>query len=215
MAIPTELKKLADDFFDDHSLEFDLSLNEGCGAYTEAFVRHAQSHNYPKVGHLKKSGGATQYNGHANDAFLYNEMVPPSGLLQAVDIIARAEQKPPYGPGKEAPGKNFGIDEPRYKVSDWQEKPDNGGENNEHDFEVPWVPYNENGFDVLKKQLKYDYGRRPQNADFDVSVWASRVFHSCYMGPDGKPLGFVAAMKKHRPEWCQALGVSVDDHWES
>jgi hypothetical protein len=99
--------------------------------------------------------------------------------------------------------------------SDWLEKPNQGGEGGEHDFMVPWVPYDENSFQTLKKQLAYDYGRRPQQADFDVTVWAARVFHSQYFGPEGKPLGFDIAMRKHRPEWCAALGVPVDDHWET
>lgn len=74
---------------------------------------------------------------------------------------------------------------------------------------VPWVQYDENGFQELKRQLAYDYARRPQGADFDVSVWAARVFHSCYMGPEKEPLGMEAALVKHRAEWCAALGVPV------
>jgi hypothetical protein len=30
------------------------------------------------------------------------------------------------------------------------------------------------------------------------------------MGPEKTPLGLNAAIKKHRPEWCAALGVPVD-----
>ncbi len=74
---------------------------------------------------------------------------------------------------------------------------------------VPWVPYDENGFQELKRTLAYDYARRPQGADFDVTVWAARVFHSSTMGPEKVPLGKEAAMNKHRPEWCGALGVPV------
>jgi hypothetical protein len=76
---------------------------------------------------------------------------------------------------------------------------------------VPWVGYDENGFNELKRQLAYDYARRPQGADFDVSVWAARVFHSAYMGPEKTPLGLVAAVDRHQVEWCAALGVSVKD----
>lgn len=66
----------------------------------------------------------------------------------------------------------------------------------------------------LKRTLAYDYARRPQGADFDISVWAFRVQHSALMGPippsqGGKPLGLINAVTKHRPEWCGALGVPV------
>ena len=33
------------------------------------------------------------------------------------------------------------------------------------------------------------------------------------MGPDKKPLGLDAAIKRHRPEWCAALGIPVDNYW--
>ena len=82
------------------------------------------------------------------------------------------------------------------------------------DNSVPWVAYDESLFNLrLQQQLAYDYGRRPQNADFQVTTWAARVFHSTYMGPEKKPLGFDEALKKHRPEWCGALGVIVDNTW--
>lgn len=74
---------------------------------------------------------------------------------------------------------------------------------------VPWVGYDEGSFQELKRQLAYDYARRPQGADWDVTVWAARVLHSATMGPERVPLGQVAALAKHRPEWCGALGVAV------
>ncbi len=79
---------------------------------------------------------------------------------------------------------------------------------------VPWVPYDEAGFnDRVRQQLHYDYNRRPQGADFYVGVWSARVFHSAYMGPDRTPLGMDAAIRKHRPEWCAVMGIAVDDVW--
>lgn len=81
---------------------------------------------------------------------------------------------------------------------------------------VPWVGYDEGGNKELKRQLAFDYGRRPQGADWDVSIWAARVFHSAYMGPAKLPLGMAKALMKHRLEWCAALGVPVipiPDSW--
>lgn len=74
---------------------------------------------------------------------------------------------------------------------------------------VPWVGYDENGFQRLKNILVHDYGRRPQGADFDVSIWAGRYFHNCYMGPEKKPLGEQKALERVKPELCGALGISV------
>lgn len=212
MPIPNELQQLSNKFWDDHSHEHDLTENRGCGQYIEAFVRYAQSNGFPKVGHLKKTGSGTNYNGHSNDGFLYKEAASPTNsLYQFVDIIANAESKPPYTSAHRPPTKFFGVDEPRYTDADWLAEP--AGEGGEHDMMIPWIPYDENGFERLKKVLKQDYARRPQGADFDVSVWAARVFHSTYMGPEGVPLGMDGAMKRHRPEWCGALGVPVDEHW--
>jgi hypothetical protein len=207
MGIPRELKDYTDAFFLANSDEFDLSTKEGCGKYIEALVIDAQNKGWDKVGHLRKRPDQTHYRGHAVDAILWNE--PINGLLQAIDVIINAEAKPPYGSGNEEPSAGFGIDIPRYRTSDWLKSPMIG----RTVATVPWVPYNENGFDRLKEQLKYDYGRRPQDADFDVTVWSARVFHSAYMGPEGIPLGLEEAMLKHRLEWCDALGISVDGVW--
>lgn len=205
------IKPLCDSFFDAHSGQFDLSENEGCGLYTEALVAYLRNQGYSKVGHLKKYGSATQYNGHANDAFLYREGDPT--LYRAVDVIGAAESPPPYPPEgtNPRPSKNFGIDEPRYKDEDWMATP-----NAPTPVDVvPYAPYQGDASNAeLKRTLAYDYARRPQGADFDVSVWAFRVQHSAVMGPlppsqGGKPLGMSAAVTKHRPEWCEALHVPV------
>lgn len=201
-----EIKPLCDQFFHDRANEFDLTVNEGCGLYTEALVEYLRREGYDKVGHLKKNPGQTQYNGHANDAFLYREGDPI--LYRAVDIIGAAESTDPENP----PKPNFGIDQPRYGEKDWMTEPNS--EPAPQPDVVPWVPYDEASFnDRVQKQLSYDYSRRPQLADFKVSVWSARVFHSAYMGPEKKPLGFDQALRKHRPEWCDALGVKVDEVW--
>ena len=195
--IPAELEQLCRDFWDANNDDYDFSTQEGCGRYTEAFVKHAKENQYEEVENLKKNPGQTQWNGHAIDAFLY--ALPYSetnSLMQAVDIIGSAES--------ENANFNWGVDQPRYTEADiWH------GTSSAPDNSVPWVAYDENGFQQLKSVLAYDYQRRPQAADFDVTVWAARVFHSAYMGPEKEPLGLDAAIKKHRPEWCSALGVPV------
>jgi len=210
--IPNELRVLANNFFIARADEFDLTENSGCGLYTEAFVEEARNKGFDKVGHLKKSGSATQYNGHANDAFLYADGEGnPNGLYQAVDIIANAESKPPYDSNHRPPASGWSVDIPRYKDSDWLEKPNSGGGNSVST--VPWVTYNEQGFQRLKNMLKHDYERRPQGPDYDVSVWAGRFFHNCYMGPEGKPLGEQGALERVKRELCESLKIPMDNYF--
>jgi hypothetical protein len=197
--VPNELEDLYELWWSDHVHDFDKSTTEGCGLHTEAWVKYAKANGFPKVENLKKNPGQTQYNGHAVDAFLY--AVPFSetnSLYQAVDIIGGAE-----GPN---PTYNFGIDQPRYTNADiWigsSPIPNT----------VPWKPYNEQGFERLKKMLKHDYERRPQGPDYDVSVWAGRFFHNNNMGPDGTPLSEDAALSRVKGELCQALGISNDGY---
>jgi len=207
--IPVELKALCNDFYDNNAHRFDLTELNGCGEYMLELVPFCQQNGFPKVGFLKKSSGQTNYKLISHDNFLYNEPFSSENpKLQAVDVIANAESKPPYTPSHQPPGKAFGVDEPRYTEADWLEEfEDNGGDMPGNT--VPWVGYNEGSFQELKRQLAYDYARRPQGADFDVSVWSARVFHSAYMGPERIPLGLPAAIDKHTPEWCGALGVAI------
>jgi hypothetical protein len=211
--IPTQLKKLCDKFFDDNAHDFDMATNEGCGEYMELLVPFCQAHSFAEVGHLRKNPSQTQYNGHANDAIAYDL---GNNLTHAVDCIANAEQPHPWvseGGTNPDPAKNFGEDTINaYKTdTDWLEKPnDEGGE---HDMTVPYVPYDEKGFQRLKNMLAHDYARRPQGADFDVSIWAGRYFHNCYMGPEGIPLGEQAALERIKPELCAALGIPVDNYY--
>jgi len=59
--------------------------------------------------------------------------------------------------------------------------------------------------------LASDYARKPQALDADSVVWTARTIHDCYMGPDASkpPLSLDESIKKHRAEWCAALGVPV------
>ncbi len=201
-----EIKPICDDFFDNHSHQHDLTTNQGCGEYMEDLVEHLRALGHVKVGHLKKNPGQTQWNGHANDALLYRQ----GDLVKyrAVDCIAAAESTDPLKP----PSKNFGIDEPRYTDADWTAKPQ--GEPVPTNT-VPYTPYQGDAINSeLKRTLAYDYARRPQGVDWDVSVWAFRIQHSALMGPippsaGGHPLGMGGAIEKHRPEWCSALSVPV------
>lgn len=203
--IPNELRQLTDAFFSRESHKYDLSHAAGCGQYMEALIPYAQTHGYAQVGYLKKYGTQTQYNGHAIDALLWMEENEP---LQSVDVIANGEAKPPYGPNNPAPIAGWSLDTPRYKKSDWSKNIPNV----QPVTTVPYVPYDENGFQRLKNMLAHDYARRPQAADFDVSVWAGRYFHNCYMGPNGVPLGEQGALERIKPELCDSLGISNDGY---
>lgn len=205
--IPDSLRHLANNFFDNNAHKFDLTENQGCGKYTEAFVRHAQSNGFPKVGHLKKNPGQTQWNGHANDAFLYKEAASETDkLYQAVDIIGNAEAKPPYNnTNNKPPTKHFGVDIPRYTEADWLAEP--AGEGGEHDMMIPWAPYfGDKSSDKITRTLMYDFSRKPETINPGFGRWLNRCLHSAFLGPDGIPLGPDGALARHRPEWCQALG---------
>lgn len=213
MPIPTSLKLECDDFFKENSHKFDMAHADECGRYMQELIPYLQDEGYDKVGFLRKNPGQTQYDGHAIDAFAYDL---GDNLTHAIDVIGNAEQPHPWKSEdgtKDDPYATFNEDTATaYKTDkDWLEKPTSSNTPNES---VPWVAYDEASFnDRLQQQLAYDYGRRPQAADFAVSVWSARVFHSTYMGPEGKPLGFDEALKKHRPEWCESLKVPVDDKW--
>lgn len=208
--IPAQLKQLHNEHWQLFAHGYDLTEQSGCGEYTEHWVSYAQSFGWDKVGHLKKHGSQTQYNGHAIDAFLYADGDGnPNELFQSVDIIANAESKPPYSDSHRPPSIGWNVDIPRYTISDWMKEPNQ--EPGPVPNTVPWVGYNEQQFQFLKRQLAYDYARRPQGVDFDVIVWAARTFHNAYMGPEGKPLGEDAGLQRAQKEWCAALGVPVKD----
>lgn len=224
MSVPAELKTLCDKFFDANAKNFDLTENSGCGQYMEKLVPYCQTNGFPKVGHLKKSGG-TMYNGHANDSFLYNEPVAPDNLLQAVDVIANAEAKPPYTPTHKAPAKGWSVDDPRYKSSDWMQSvssapnPNPEPEPETEPDSVPWVPYwGDEKSDELTRTLFYDFSRAKEPTNPGMGRWLNRALHSAAIGPmppssGGVPLGIMGAIAKHRPEWCHELsrgGVPMD-----
>jgi hypothetical protein len=49
---------------------YDLSTKEGCGLFTEECCRWLHDKNSPMWGHIAKTGGQNQYNGHAVDAIM-------------------------------------------------------------------------------------------------------------------------------------------------
>ena len=207
MAIPSSLRQLTDQFFEDQHLNYNFETVEGCGQYMEDLIPYAQDHGYPKVGFLKYTGSGTKYNNHRIDSFLYNE-VTENGKLQSCDVIANAET--------DHASAGWGLDEPRYTEDDWVKDLDDLIEPSNPVNTVPWRAYwgdNSDFNNRVQQQLAYDYGRRPQGADFGVTAWSSRLLHSAYFGPEGTPLGEDGALRRHRPEWCQALGVPVDDMW--
>jgi hypothetical protein len=83
---------------------WDLTTHDGCGLFTEAAAR-ALWREDPDFGHLRKTPGHNQYNGHAVDAVLYR----PTG--QTIDLIAFSET-PQARPA-------WQEDIPRYSDADW------------------------------------------------------------------------------------------------
>ena len=183
-------------YFAANKSKYDFSTIEGCGKYTEDCVRECLRPLDFKWGLLAYTGNGTKYNGHRIDSILYSAPDIGDSLLRSIDIIINAESS-------NASSGWIPDSVARYTLADWIPYAMTPPVTT-----VPWVAYNESGFQKLKNLLSFDYSRRPQGADFDVTVWAARVFHSAYMGPNGKPLGLDSAIDKHRPEWCAALGVS-------
>ncbi len=95
---------------------YDLSTREGCGTLVEASCVDLHKAD-ARWGHLKKSAGQTNYNGHSHDGCLYLDDLP--GQSVHVDFIAHAEAKPPYTQQNPAPKITWGPDIPRYSKSDW------------------------------------------------------------------------------------------------
>ena len=186
-------------------------------ANTEGFIRklapmlHAE---YEEFGLNGKRGDpndisddAINWKGEGADTDPTNNNSP----VTVIDVIGGAGGPSPYptwaivtnpsAPVKAAWVEPGDIEEPEVPESE--------------DNSIPWIPYpGDESNAELKRVLSFDYSRRPQSADFDVSVWAFRVMYTGLMGlrkpsDGGEPLGINAAITHHRPEWCGALGVPV------
>lgn len=200
-------------FFDIKNPKYNFEKPEDCGKYTEEFVVyfrefavHEDKNGNKIVGdknifHLRKYGNRTQYNGHAIDAILYYDT--ERGTYQSIDLIGAAE-----GPDVNTSG-TWTVQQVYYEAKDAYLLSDVIVPPVPVVPMVPYVSYNESGNQRVKRVLEHDYARRPQGADFDVSVWAGRYFHNCYMGPEGKPLGEQGALERIKPELCAALGITV------
>lgn len=205
MTVPLELKQFTDSFFLARADEFDLTEASGCGQYIEALVVEAQNKGWEEVGHLRKFGSQTQYNGHAVDSIAYNL---GNNLTHAIDLIANAESKPPYTPSHRPPSANFGEDTitPYETNKIWyliDEDGNSGGNSNT----IPWQPYwGDKSSDKITRTFMFDYSRRPESYNPGLGRWLNRCLHSAFMGPEGIPLGVDGALARHRPELCQALG---------
>lgn len=205
--IPTELEELHRTFWNSFHNKFNLSTNEGCGQYTEAWVKYAQNHGYNLVGHLKKNPGQTQYNGHANDAFLYaNGDGNDGGKYQAVDLIGGAE-----GPN---PTLNWGVDIPRYTIADWLKEP---GSSSPVPVPQPTFPgYEELGGDNLCRvmigmPLMADYTEANQAMNDGSVVWTNRSIYDAlrfiFVDKQKPEEAYRNSAAKHRPEWRKELGL--------
>lgn len=204
MSVPTELKFLADAFFLAHSDEYDLSSQEGCGQYTEAFVEEAQYKGFKRVGHLKKNPSQTQYNGHAIDAILYREGVGPEGLYQAIDLIGNAESNHAVA--------NFSVDIPRYKDSDWMEKPGSASGSPVNIFPGYEALGGDKTAVLLGNVLESDYREAKQPMNAGSSVWSFRTLYDALNDVIVNKMDGLSAVNKsiskHRPEWRKELGLS-------
>lgn len=222
MSVPN-YTNLSKNFFHDHSSKFDLSTNEGCGKYTEAFVKSARNLD-PRIGHLKKNPSQTQYNGHANDAVLYPTGVSSidGEIYHAVDIIARAEQKKPWcdfvGQGhknemicNDPPEGQWNEDhDTEYHSKDWLAEP-----------QTPEIPkpsfpgYEELGGDqtareLLGKLLALDYAGKNRLMDDGTVVWIFRTLYDAIqdviVNKAEPKKAILKSIDKHRPEWRKELG---------
>jgi len=203
MATPNHSTQVAA-YFEANKSKYNFTTVEDCGKYTEDCMRECLRPLDVNWGLLKYNGSGTKYNGHRIDSILYRFPDTGDTNLRSIDIIVGAESSnASSGWGKDS--------EARYTINDWISEPQASVNLNV----VPWIAYfgdiaNQN----FKKTLSFDYGRRPQGADFDVSVWAFRVVYTALMGltsplQGGKPLGLDTAIEHHRVEWCAALGVPV------
>lgn len=208
MRVPWELKQFTDAFFLSRANEFDLTEASGCGQYIEALVIEAQNKGWEQVGHLRKFGSQTQYNGHAVDAIAYDF---GGNLAHAVDLIVNAEAKPPYSSNHRPPSVGFGEDTVTIyetnKVWYLIDENDNGNSDSGGNNTIPWQPYwGDPASDKITRALFYDFFRRPESYNPGMGRWLNRCLHSAFLGPKGIPLGVDGALDKHRPEWCEALG---------
>lgn len=203
MSVPNR-SALLQEFFDINHTDYDFESKSECGRYTEDALDYLRMHNgNENFYHLRKYGSATQYNGHAIDVLAYDNRGTGDGTpIMEADILQNAET-----PGA---SHSWQVRETPYQPKDLMD-PSEIGEPVPSNM-VPWVPYNEQGFQRLKNMLAHDYARRPQDADFDVSVWAGRYFHNAYMGPERIPLGEQGALERVKPELCDALGIPNDGY---
>ena len=206
MSVPNDFTIL-ETYFKAHTSEYNFASKEDCGLFTERFLVHLRNTTGNiRYKHLRKYGPATQFNKHAIDVLAYDNRNAEDGTpIMEIDILGGAESS------NAVP--TWQVRETVYQVKDLMEPEEVESGPADPVNMVPWVSYNEQSFERLKRMLKHDYSRRPQGADFDVSVWAARMFHNQYMGPEGKPLGEQAALERIKVELCSALSIPLDDYY--
>jgi len=208
MSVPNRFT-LLQGFFNANKDDYNFVRKEDCGKFTEDFLELLrESAGNEDFYHLRKYGSATQYNKHAIDVLAYDNREHKKDDetdIMEVDILGSAESV--------NANPTWQVRNTPYQEKDLMDLDEIG--NGAVTDMVIYQPYQgDSSNSELKRILSFDYSRRPQGADWDVSVWAFRVQHSALMGPvspssGGRPLGLVAAIEKHRIEWCQALGVPV------
>lgn len=206
MSVPDRSAQLKE-FFDVNHNDYNFEDKNECGRYTENALEYLRMHNgNENFYHLRKYGSATQYQEHAIDVLAYdNREDKQSGEtdIMEIDILKDAET--------EGASHSWQVRNTPYEPKDLMD-PSEIGEPVPGNT-VPWVGYNEQGFERLKRMLKHDYERRPQGPDYDVSVWAGRFFHNHYMGPERIPLSEQASLERVKIELCSSLGIPLDDYY--
>ncbi len=183
--------------------KYDLKTHAGQAVFVDDAVAalHAKD---PKWGHLRKSPGQTNIHLHAEDAALY---LNASGLSVAVDFIA--------GAGGSNPSIGWGVDAPRYSLSDWWDPSTHTGATPAPPAICPICPTcppqitipgyaGDAAFDQVGAVLFADYAEAGQAPNEGMGRWLARTIYDWIAG-NTKTLQ--ASIEKHRGEWRSALGL--------
>jgi hypothetical protein len=75
--------------------EFDLSTHSGCGQFVEQCLADLMAQASPMWGHILKTPGQNQYNGHAVDALMLLAG-PGNGIFDIIQSSVSPDAKPQY-----------------------------------------------------------------------------------------------------------------------
>lgn len=201
-------RALVEYYFNKTYGQFDFRTHKGCGEFTEGCVNYLRQFDL-NVGHLRKYGSATQWNGHAIDAINYHDVTRDT--YQSVDLLGNAET------ANATP--QWVIQEVYYTANEWYlisepipepEPP--------HVCPPPFVmPGYENlGGDALCRELvgvplAADYKAANQSMNDGSVVWTNRTVYDALafiVNDKMEPrAAYIKSCEKRRPEWRRALGL--------